>query len=317
MPDDSRNSSTDILSTTDPCRKLANAIRRVLREGIELSPSVVEFIDSTYAYPSAEDLLTILNGESDTDRDTLLELIFAPDEHFQESLESLLTRNEFSFLDEPKVVGLLGTPTPETALVFPDTRGRISVALPEGIIETLVSQLHISRQLPNAIGATLVESFRQPLRNRVRVRFRNLRLNLTEAQIDGLCRYMSTADSQHSSFLPNLEFFAQFLIGLDTTSDIYGSLMAHKAACWSQLEQAMKQEAALAKSNMETLLMRGERILHFDKNQLRHTIIAIDDISLAVFGKTEALHPKESTVNLRDVQGREELDRLIKLFSGN
>lgn len=315
MPDDSRNSSTDILSTTDPCRKLANAIRSILCKGIELSPTVVEFVDSTYASPTAEDLLTILIGESDSDRDTLLELIFAPDEHFQERIESFLIRYQWSPLDESKVVDLLGNPIPEATLVFPDDRGRVPVTPPRWIVETLVSQLHITRQLPDAIGTTIVESLRQPLRNRVRVRLRNLRWNLTKPQIDCLCRYMSTVDAQLPSFLPNLEFLTQFLCGLGATEDIYESLMEHKRMCWAQLEQAIKQETTLAESNMETLLMRGERILHFDKDNLRQTIIAIDDISLSVFGNTEPLHPKESTINLGEYQGREDLDRLVKLLS--
>jgi len=304
------------MSAADPCRELADTIRDIFREGLELSSSVVEFIDSTYASPSPQELLAILSAESDTDRDTLLELIFAPDEYHQESIESLLTRYTFSRLDETKVVDLLGNPIPEATLIFPDARGRVAVTPPGWIIESLVSQLHIFRQLPAAMATTIVESLHQPLRNRVRVHFRNLRLDLTELQIDCLCRYMSTADSQHPSFLWNLAFFVQFLSGLGTVDDIYESLMEHKTTCWSQIEQAVKQEAALAKSNMETLLMRGERILHFDKDNLRQTIIAIDDIGLAVFGRTEALLPKESTINLGEYQGREDLERLIKLMSG-
>ncbi|CAB5094815.1 hypothetical protein D3OALGB2SA_1553 [Olavius algarvensis associated proteobacterium Delta 3] len=303
------------MPNVDACQELADQIRSLLREGIELSREVVEFIDSTYASPTAEELLTILNSESDSDRDTLLELIFSPDEHLQEKIEPLLTRHVFSLQSETTVLDLLKNQVPEAALIFPDARGRVAVIPPAWIIESMVSQLHISRQFPAALSTTIVESLRQPLRNRVRVRFRNLKADLTDPQIDCLCRYLSAADSQQASFFSNLNFLAQFLDGLNGGLDIYEALMQHKRTCRFHLQQALKQEKALAESNLETLLMRGERILHFDKDGLMRDIAAIDAISLAVFGKTEALLSKESTIQLGEYRDREDLNRLIKFLS--
>jgi len=304
-----------IVSDIDPCRDLADEIRRILREGIELSTDVVEFIDSTYASPNAEEILAIFNADSDADRDTLLELIFTPDQHIQEILEPILGRHGFSPQEETMLLDQLCHPTLQCVLIFPDSRREVTVSPPVWVYETFLSRLYITRKLPEEIEGAIAQTFDAPLRWRIRVHFRNMQVNFTKSQIDCLCRYMATVDSQHPSFFPNLEFLTQFLSGLGSTGDIYASLMAHKEACLSQLEQAMKQEKALAENNMETLLLRGERILHYDKDGLIRDIAAIDDISLAVFGKTEALLPKGSTINLGEYQGREDLDRLIKLLS--
>ena len=85
--------------------------------------------------------------------------------------------------------------------------------------------------------------------------------------------------------------------------------------CRVQLEQAMKQEKALAENNVETLLLRGERILHFDKDHLIQTIATIDDISIAVFGKTESVLPQTNAITLGDDHGREDLERLMAFLS--
>ena len=194
------------MSIPNPCSELANTIRRLLQEGVELSPTVVEFIDSTHACPTAEELLTILNAESDSDRDTLLELIFAPDESFQVRLEPLLRQYRFSLEDQSEITVLLKHPVPDVVLVFSDLRRRISVTPPDWVVDTLLSKLRIAKQQPAVLEETVAQSVRTSCQNQVLVRLRNMQADLTEPQMDCLCRYLKSADTKQESFLRILDF---------------------------------------------------------------------------------------------------------------
>ncbi|MBC8393303.1 MAG: hypothetical protein H8E17_12150, partial [Deltaproteobacteria bacterium] len=65
------------------CRILAEKIAAVLREGLDISPQVLHYIDSTFSTPGMAELHEIINDESDPERDCLVELIFFPDEAVQ------------------------------------------------------------------------------------------------------------------------------------------------------------------------------------------------------------------------------------------
>jgi len=210
---------------------------------------------------------------------------------------------------------MLCDPIPEATIIFPDFRRRLFVTPPQWVIESLLSKLHITKQLPTLVADTVAHSVTKARQNQVRVRLRNMLGDHTEPQIDCLCQYLRTADATQAAFLTCLDFILPFLLGMGDTRDIYQSLMEHKLACRVQLERAMKQEKALAENNVETLLLRGERILHFDKNDLMRTIAAIDEIAMTVFGKTETMLHPESTTDLGDHIGRKDLERLIAFLS--
>ncbi len=95
------------LETQKKCELLAEEIASILKEGIRLSPDVLHFIDSTYSNPSPQELANILEDESDCERDTLVELIFFPDESIQVRLEDLLERLDLGKKEEQTVRALL------------------------------------------------------------------------------------------------------------------------------------------------------------------------------------------------------------------
>ncbi len=60
----------------EKCVLLAKKIEEILRHGLNLSHDVLHYIDSTFSNPSVKELETVINDESDCEKDSLLELIF-------------------------------------------------------------------------------------------------------------------------------------------------------------------------------------------------------------------------------------------------
>ena len=93
------------------------------------------------------------------------------------------------------------------------------------------------------------------------------------------------------------------------------ALMDRKKRCIQSLQKAKKLDNKLARHNVETLLLRGERVSYIDKADARKKIQIIDRISLAVFGKTEffdLMPAGEQTITL---EGKDDVGKLIKEFS--
>ena len=75
--------------------KGAEKIEEVFQNGFSLDSKVLHYIDSTFSNPSATEIEKILTGESDFEKETLLKLIFSPDESMQFLLEEFLEAGGF------------------------------------------------------------------------------------------------------------------------------------------------------------------------------------------------------------------------------
>ena len=71
----------------EKCELIADEIKAIISEGILLSDDVVHYIDSTFSNPTSDELQTILDDDTNCEGDTLMELLFFPDESIQVRLE--------------------------------------------------------------------------------------------------------------------------------------------------------------------------------------------------------------------------------------
>ena len=80
------------MNSEEKCEMLADEIKAIISEGIALSDDVVHYIDSTFSSPTIKELQAILDDDSNCEGDTLMELLFFPDESIQVRLEQALER---------------------------------------------------------------------------------------------------------------------------------------------------------------------------------------------------------------------------------
>jgi hypothetical protein len=289
----------------EKCNQLADAIRNILGNGITLGSDVVHFIDSTFSNPTIEELQVILQDDSNCEKDSLVELLFFPDESMQVKLEELLENLKLGAQDEDMVLDGLCRETPQVNMNLPDDRGTLKLQMPQEVAPAFIARLRVSKHLDERLKETIDKNTGQNVRDGFKVKIRNSRFLINENKVRFLCRFFEKLDSQSHDFNICLDFTLALLDELVEDRDMYQALMAKKRFYLRSLQKAKKLETQLEKNNPETLLARGERVIVVDQADARKKMLIIDRISRAVFGMTEyfeELHPEGGSIELRSDQ---------------
>lgn len=299
----------------EKCEMLADEIKAIISEGIVLSDDVVHFIDSTFSNPTIDELQAILDDDTNCESDTLMELLFFPDESIQMRLEEILEQCRPQKEDEDKILAsLCQTPLPVT-FHFEDGRGSLKLPIPEDVIRQFLVRLNISKHL----DANLTESIRnygdEANTNRFKVKIRNSRFSPSDSKIEFLCRLFDKLGTGSNDIFECLEFVLEFLDEVKKDGDVYQALMAKKKFYFISLQKAKKLDARLEKHNVETLLMQGERVALIDQVDARKKMRIIDHISRAVFGKTEFFEQPVSDEKQFAIESPEDIRSIMKNFS--
>ena len=96
---------------------------------------------------------------------------------------------------------------------------------------------------------------------------------------------------------------------------MFQALMTRKKHYFKSLQKAKKLDNQLTQHNVETLLLRGERVSYIDKADARKKIQIIDRICLAVFGKTEFFDLMPADEQSITLEGKDDIDKLMKELS--
>ena len=96
---------------------------------------------------------------------------------------------------------------------------------------------------------------------------------------------------------------------------MFKALMTKKRFYFQGLQKAKNLDIQLKKHNVETLLLRGNRVSYVDRADVRKKIQMIDRISLAVFGKTEFFDLMPAGEQSITLEGKDDIDKLIKELS--
>jgi len=298
----------------DKCGLLVGELQKILSGGITLSSEVIHYIDSTFSNPTTTELQTILQDDSNCEKDSLMELLLFPDETMQLQLEALLERLHFQQTDEKSVLDDLLQEPVQVAIRFAEARESLHLLVPEDVVCRFISRLNISKHLnPNLLEA-LNHYEDENISNRIKVKMRNSRFSPTDEKIEFLCLFFKKFNSQDDNIFECLEFAISFLDEPAIDNDIYRTLMAKKKFYFRSLQKAKQLDTQLQKHNIETLLAKGKRIVLIDQRDVRKKMWIIDRISRAVFGKTEyceSLHNGEEHIELGTNQNVQDIIRIL------
>ncbi len=81
-------------------RPVAEKIIEILRSGLTINADTQHYIDSTFSNPSIDMLAALVKDEANCETDSLLELLFFPDESVQLQLEQMIDAVCFEKHDE-------------------------------------------------------------------------------------------------------------------------------------------------------------------------------------------------------------------------
>lgn len=266
----------------DDCAGVASRIRDMLARGVTLGPEVLHFIDSTFFNPTVAELAAVAGDESASERDPLLELLFAPDEAFQIELEETLAGRR---LDEERVAGLLCRPPLQVRFRFPDARDALALEMAPPLARHFVSQLRIARRIPADLSQAIESAADAGERYRARVLIRNARVQLTPETVAFLRDFLAQVGLRDGQAWECLRFALDVLSDGPNPAGPFQALANRKRWLVKALTRGRKQGELLGQANIETLMSQGARLTVIDEADTRRRIGCIDRISAAVFGR--------------------------------
>jgi hypothetical protein len=275
------------------CRDLSGRIGAILKDGLSVSKETLHFIDSTCAVSDPDSLKEILNDESKEEVETLWSLIFFPDAAFQGQLEGFLQSHRFHASDEDLVAKYLAEGAPEIPLRFPDPGKTFSLVMPDWTAAQFVSRLNISKPLNERLRSLIDRRFPGNPGLLIKVKLRNSTFSETEERIRFLCAFFEREIEDPEGCL---ELVLDLFEEMPDEKSIYERLIERKRRCFQSLQKADLYRKMLERDNVETLMLRGVRILSIDEPQARSQMNSIDRICLAVFGKTEYFQRAEEVL---------------------
>lgn len=293
---------------------IAAHLREALTHGLDLPAATVRFIDSTFSQPSLAELAAIIDHDGDPERDSLLELLFSPDEPFQIELESRLRRLQGEpFSAEEVVAGLAAAPLP-VRFRFPDGRGVLEVPLAAPLARRLIQGLGIDRVLPAGVEEVIEATAAGRGGNRLRVMLRNARFEFTPARTEflrGLIPTLGVADEDGQACLA---FAMELLAELEASAEVYAALAGRKKWLARALHHGERLREQLAQSNFETLRSQGQRLSWVDEHLIRRQMTYVDRICLAVYGRIPPVdspgHPQAV-----DIEGLPDMGNLMRYLA--
>ena len=275
------------MSNPDKNALLADEILKILSKGLTLGSEVIQYIDSTFSNPTIEELEEILQDDSDCEKDSLVELLFFPDERLQYQLEDFLENRQFEEEDEKEVLDHLCRNPLGVEFHFPEHSGSFSLEIPKTVAHQFIKRLNIFKQIDRNLLSTIKDNTTAKNKNRFTVRLRNSRFSATDNALWFLSAFFEKWDTENSDAFKYFDFILLFLEELTENSDIFEALMKKKRYYLKHLKRTEKFEEQLQKTNVEIMMLKGKIIASIDKNEARENMAIIDTISLTVFGKTE------------------------------
>jgi hypothetical protein len=275
------------MPSPDKSMLLADEIFKILSKGLTLGSDVVQYIDSTFANPSIGEIIDILQDDTNCERDSLIELLFFPDVQLQYQLEELLENETFGKEDEKEVLDYLCRNPLELEFHFPGSRGSFSLGIPKSVAHQFIMRLNICKQIDQNLLLTIKGTTPAKDQNRFAVKLRNSRFAVTDKAVWFLSSFFKKWDTHDGDVFKYFDFILLFLEELQKEDDIFEALMKKKRFYLKHLKRAEKFEKQLKKTNMETLILKGQTAAFINMNEARENMAIIDRISLTVFAKTE------------------------------
>ena len=296
-------------------KQVAEKIIAILQSGLTLNAATQHYIDSTFSNPSVDEFEKLLQDESSCETDSLMELLFFPDESVQLQLEEMIEDTHFQRRDEQEIQQRVCATALQTQIRFSDGRGTLEKKVAPLNAAQFIERLNLSRCLDSKLRSAITRHVHPELQTRCKVRLRNARPITSPNKISFLHTVFKKLQIDNDVFFDHLDFTLSFLDELKDEADMFLALMDRKKRCIQSLQKAKKLDNKLARHNVETLLLRGERVSYIDKADARKKIQIIDRISLAVFGKTEFFDLMPAGGQTITLEGKDDVGKLFKEFS--
>jgi hypothetical protein len=266
------------------CGQLIDEIEDIFSAGIPIDSGVLRFISAMGEAPTPAFFARVFTDEGDSEAESLIELIFFPDEQIQIRLEPLLEAACFDAADEAVLIDTLTDRCPQALLHLSGKTLPVKVTVPSGAISAFVHRLHIGRKLSPRLIATIDSKTIPKTQPLLKVRLRNSVLTQTPSEIDFLCLFFEKMKEASADFFSTFDFLVSFLGECRNETDYRPALIRMRQKYELLADRAVQFESRLARSNMETLMLQGDRPSAMSVAEARERIARIDMLLHTLYG---------------------------------
>jgi len=268
------------------CQQFASVIQTVFEKGLHVSQDSQHFILSTFSISDIHELETLITDPSSCESDSLIELIYFPDEPIQRQLEDQLESEGFQQEDQETILAYLLSCRGKTLFRFEGLQAVLTIKTLDNGARAFLGRLNISRHLDPELIEVIEDVTGIKQARKYKVWLRNMVTPLGKRDSAFIKDLFLKMGDRTERFHEYLYFALRFLEESQNSPDPLESLMQYKQRCLRHLQQNDRLEAYRRKHNMETLMAHGIRIPHLDKQALLLRVTLVDDICLALFNRS-------------------------------
>ena len=300
---------------TECVQALALEIELRLSAGITVDPETLHFFSSTFSIESPAELAALLAEPEDSEAQSLLELLFTPDQAVRVDLEAVIEKHRCTAGDKKRLVANLDRKSLTVPIKFSEQEDAPCVNPTKDLLETYVDGLNITLQLPPRLVKAIDLRLTRRERAMVKAVLRHAPLKLTDQVSSFFVKLLEGSNRSGKSIKADIELCLAIFAEQPTVEHLFGLFMTKKRRLLQQLQLAARFEKQLAADNMETLMLKGVRIPHIDQDEARRSIARIDDICMTVFEGTDPLLQVPTDVELGTFSDRDDLDTAFRILS--
>lgn len=258
-------------------------MRRRLRSGTRLDGALLEAMETTFGIADPEALLADCHS---SEAASFLELLFYPDMLTKVAFEREWADRRLTRETEAALLAELEK-APVTASIPVAGRGTpLSMQVPDAAMAAFVRRLKIDWQPPPQLQEALDQLGDDRCLIPVRAMLRHARAAWHPSHLRLVTLLLAKIPGDADDFEECLAFVLSLLPELGSREDPFAFLTAKKRFFFQSLCKAEAFERQRRASNMEILIMRGERAAYGSIAQWHRRMRRIDRISEALYGRT-------------------------------
>jgi hypothetical protein len=201
--------------------------------------------------------------------------------------ESRWRRERFDRQDLETVIELASARPIRATILTPSDGSNIRIELPVFVIEAFIRRLNIAWQPTADLQTCLDANSRHRHFIRMCVHLRHARVEWHTGQVRLIGQFMTKMPEKAEDLETDLLFLLDILPEFAPNRDPFDFLVAKKFFYFQSLCKAEDFERKRQASNMEIMMLQGNRAAHGSISQWRLQMQQVDRICQALFGRTQ------------------------------
>ena len=275
-----------------PVEMVARNIITRLQKGLTISPAVQACIESTLGELRAEVLSRHLQDEADSHSDPLQELLFFPDDAFQEDLEPCLQMAGLLPVHQEELIRTLSEHTLtvpffsiESSATRRTDRPCFHLAMPAALWPDFVRRLKVWKRLPAVIETVWHEKPPPAPEGFIRVSLRNAALEWNDSLVEFFVMYFNRAVTGEAEFRREFALLLKIIAEHPDTHDVKALLIRKRQHLLRQLHQYESFEHHRTRFSMDIMMLQRASAPALDAPAVRMAIADIDSIRAQIWSE--------------------------------